>query len=190
MRKTKLRVVGNFRPGYDGWCEELSQLLQNLPLVLPSTHPLSFAGIRAASSRRKSTRKRRGSLYTVLPPGASSRGYRRGISRTSFLSFLPPFVIPGFGIRSEMPGRCRSSARPCPVTSLRSCYDIQDKAEGDIEGINGKNVQGDLRLYFIYECRLSMRVRNVCYSCLSINIRSNSTNSIFTKYIFIRHKNF
>lgn len=132
MRETKLRVVGNFRPGYDGREEKLSQLLQNLPLVLPSTHPLSFARIRAASSRRKSTRKRCGSLYTVLPPVASSRGWLSPRNLANFVPFVPPFVILR-GIRSEMPGSCRSSTRLRPVTicGLRSCYVIQDKAEGD-----------------------------------------------------------
>jgi len=129
LRETKLRVVGNFRPGYDGREEELSQLLQNLPLVLPSTHPLSFARIRAASSRRKSTRKRCGSLYTVLPPVLRILARLSPRNLANFVPFVSPFVIPR-GIRSEMPRRCRSFTHLYPVTIF--CYDVQDKTEDDM----------------------------------------------------------
>jgi len=89
LRETKLRVVGNFRPSYDGREEELLQLSQNLPLVLPSTHPLPpvYASRRLAGSQR-------GNAAVPFIPFASAYVWLSPRNLVNFVSFVPSFAIP------------------------------------------------------------------------------------------------
>jgi len=100
LRETKLRVVGNFRPGYDGRETNFGNSRETYRLFYRS----SPAYARCAVSPEVSAEPPR-LFYTALPrsrPRACAFGYRLGISRTLLRSSFSPLPPPPFAVR---PGR-------------------------------------------------------------------------------------